>query len=352
MPEIKAVTYAARASDDFEEGWTIHTHAGKNVSLATNSLGFPLITNESVELIKNFGEKKKENVNALVSEAGSFRPWKEMPDRTASTILKSLLKSTIAPGGTPSHFWCSSSGYDPPTGLNDVTYDVETDLNRNVILITRVTDLGVGPANAQKSRVYRVIYDWGGDEPVVKAEVNTAPRRGVAFVAFLAVASVASLFMAGCDLVTQEVHLVDSEFVNVVGDVSDTHNLTVSDQEFLASLDDGNNVNVGAFDDLFDEPLFDEPISDPPDDRSARDKRNRDSVLRSKAAIEEYYRKMFPTVNETDMKYLVHDCMNHFPELAGCIVCAEANQKKKSKTHKRLNKQLRNRFHFDTIGPI
>ena len=58
--------------------------------------------------------------------------------------------------------------------------------------------------------MYRVIYDLVGTiELQDSGSIEAAPRRGVAFVAFMTVAAVAGLF-DGSEIQTQQINLVDS----------------------------------------------------------------------------------------------------------------------------------------------
>ena len=362
MPEVTAVTIA-KPGGDLPVGWTIHTANNGAVPLKTNDLGFPIITEESVRLIREFGDAKKPAVNALVQEPGRFRPWTEMPEKTASTILRALSKSTIAPNGLPSHFWCNSSGFEPPANFNTEVFDIECDLNRNVILITKVDESHAGPANVCRGRVYRVIYDLVETiELQDSGSIEAAPRRGVAFVAFMTVAAVAGLF-DGSEIQTQQINLVDS-FIKT-SDVhaleKENYDLNKDEWTFLDSLNDGSAVivddtfsnDVFGDDDVWQDLISGDTLTPETTKRSERSKRRAQMIERIRSSKVAVLKQKYPDMPSYEIKQRVHVEMNHVPQLHGCIVCDEANQYRESHSHAYPTaKALTNTFHFDTLGPV
>ena len=342
MPEVEGVKFTKA------DGWSVQTRSNQSVPLGQSELGFPIVTPENVLLIKQFGNEMTKPVHALIQEPGLFREWDEMPTKTASTIMRALSKSSFVPKGTPSHFWSSSSGMDPPSGFNENVYDIETDAAKNVLLITHVNDVSTGPAfvcDRYKTRVYRVIYDW--DTNVEKqVEHEAAPiRKGVAFVAFILAASVASLFTSGVELQQHAVNFVHTTISvpldahHAVFGVEEGDLATESDLEFLESLKEPSNVVDDSFCDLFEEnDALEEPGNrkNRKEIRDATVERRKDALL--KAGLD---------------SATIHASMGHYPYDASCVTCALANQNRIPHSHKNnRSKILNNRFHFDTLGPV
>ena len=363
---IIAVTYSKTpVKIQAGSGWQIHVKSGESMTLDTNSRGFPLITDNELEHLaqKPVNASSSHLVNYLKNENGTYVEWDQLPVQTARPILKALRKTALCPSGMPTHYWCNSTGYLPPPDdmYFDAIFDVQTDGNRNILLVTEIGDESTGPAwicDKFKQRIFRV--GFGGTAVTPATTTTTTGSKGRLGVSF--VANVVGLLAMRESLSSPRVSINTSLTNAVYADEPVEIPVAHADNPADAAVDAGAvaaavaappPAEADAEVDSNEEDSENEGILSAARTRKALRFRRKRNVKRIYKITFAKIKKDFPLMSEIDVDLLTHRTMGHFPFRRTCVDCCRSNQQRAPHAHSdNPEQETRDRWHFDTTGII